>query len=134
MNVSKPLAAAIAAATVVGAVGLAFAQSSSDTPASPAYPKTSSDAAAPPLNPSTTDAQAPLVAPADPNAAVIAPAETQKAAAQDPSMQAPVEGSQGTQSGAAPAPDKTLSATPTPAPVTTDSAMVSEPAPKADRN
>ncbi|HSI57485.1 MAG TPA: hypothetical protein VLA16_08010 [Ideonella sp.] len=100
MNVSKTLAAAIAATTIVGAVGLAFAQTTSDTPAT----------------------------------AVIAPADTQKAATQDPSMQAPTEGSQGTQSGPGPSMDQSSAGTPAPAPVANDSTMASEPAPKADRN
>lgn len=122
MNVSKTLAAAIAATTIVGAVGLAYAQTTSDTPASPAYPASSGNASAAPA------------APADPKPAMITPAETQKAAAQDPSMKAPVEGSQGTQSGPTPSTDKSLSVTPTPAPAANDSPMASEPRPKADRN
>jgi len=115
MNISKNLAAAIAATTIVGAVGFAYAQTTSDTPAAP-------------LNPSTS------AAPADPSTTVIAPADTQKAAAQDPSMQAPTEGSQGTQSGSAPSADQSSAVTPTPAPATNDGAMASEPLPKADRN
>ena len=82
--------------------------------------------------------------PKDTPVAVIAPAETQKAAALDPSMQAPVEGSQGTQSGPAPASVTTASVTPTPvtptpvtptpAPPTSDKAMASELPIKVDRN
>ena len=71
MNVSKSLAAAIAATTIVGAVGLAHAQTTSDTPASPAYPQTSSDASAAPVNPSTNAAPAVRAAPAEPSTAVI---------------------------------------------------------------
>ncbi len=134
MNVSKTLAAAIAATTIVGAVGLAYAQTTSDTPASPAYATTPSDTSAAPLSPSTNTAPAPMAAPADPRTAVIDPADTQKAAAQDPSMQAPTEGSRGTQSGSAPSTDKSSSVMPTPAPVANDSTMASEPMPKADRN
>jgi hypothetical protein len=40
MNVSKTLAAAIAATSIVGAVGLAYAQTTSDTPVVPASPTT----------------------------------------------------------------------------------------------
>jgi hypothetical protein len=134
MNVSKSLAAAIAATTIVGAVGFAYAQTTSDTPASPAYPQTSSDASAAPVNPSTDAAPAVLAAPAEPKTAVIDPAEAQKAAARDPSMQAPTEGSQGTQSGPAPSAANNSSVTSTPAPVAKDSTMVNEPLPKADRN
>jgi len=119
MDVSKTLAAAIAATTIVGAVGLAYAQTT-DTPAAP-------------VDPSTAAASAALT---DPKPAVIAPAQTQRSAAQDASMQAPVEGSQGTQSGPMPSTDKSSTATPTPAPapVATDSTMASELPPKADRN
>jgi len=38
MNVSKTLTAAVAAATIVGAVGFAYAQTTSDTAAAPATP------------------------------------------------------------------------------------------------
>lgn len=40
MNVSKTLAAAIAATSIVGAVGLAYAQTTSETPVVPASPTT----------------------------------------------------------------------------------------------
>jgi len=130
MNFSKTLVAAIAATTFVGAAGLVYAQTATNAPASPASPTTSSDTLAAPLNPG---AQA---APADPRTAVISPADTQKSAAQDPSMQAPTEGSRGTQSGPAPSSDKGSASTPTPAPapVANDRPVSSEPLPKADRN
>lgn len=40
MNVSKILAAAVAATSIVGAVGLSYAQTTSDTPVVPANPST----------------------------------------------------------------------------------------------
>lgn len=121
MNVSKTLAAAIAATTIVGAVGFAYAQ-------------TTGDAQAAPLDPSTNAAQTPVAAPADASTAVIAPGDTQKAAAQDASTQAPTEGTQGTQSGAAPSVDQSSAVTPTPAPAMNDSTVASELPAKADRN
>jgi len=125
MNVSKILAAAIAATSIVGGVGLAYAQTTSDTPPTPAYPQASA---------STDAAQTPPSVPADTKTTVIAPAETQKAAAQDPSMQAATEGTQGTQSGPAPSTAKNGSATTAPAPMTNDSTVPSELRAKADRN
>lgn len=117
MNVSKSLSAAIAAATIVGAVGFAVAQ-------------TTPDPAAAPATPSTGAMQSPA----------ITPGNTQ-AAAPDASTQAPTEGTQGTQSGPAPSADNSSSsaATPataaTPAPAANDGVMaLSERQPKADRN
>lgn len=112
MNVSKTFAAAIAATAIVGA-GFGCAQTTN--------------------NPSTDAAAAPPAAPADARTAVIAPADTQREAAQDSSMQAPIEGSQGTQSGPVPT-DTSSSVAPTYAPVSSDSTTASGPVPKADRN
>jgi len=54
MNVSKTLSSAVAAATIVGAVGLAYAQSTSD-PATPAADSTMAPSAtSPATTPSTS--------------------------------------------------------------------------------
>jgi len=54
MNVSKTLSAAAAAATIVGAVGLAYAQTTSD-PAKPADSTMNSTATTPAATPPTSD-------------------------------------------------------------------------------
>lgn len=113
MNISKTLTAAIAATSIVGAVGLAYAQTSTNE--TPVSPSTEAASAAP-----RTD--------------VISPADAQRGAAQDPSTQPSTEGTQGTQSGSSPSADTGSTAAPTQSPAMTDSTTSSEPQPKADRN
>lgn len=105
MNVSKTLAAVIAATSIVGAVGLAYAQTTTETPVVPANPTTA-------MEPSTQ-----------------APAEGSQGT-QSGATPAPSTGTVVTPS----ASDSGAAATSTATPATTDSEVASEPMPKADRN
>lgn len=110
MNVSKNFASAIAAASMVGAVGFAFAQTTSD-PVTPRMDSTQTQ----PITPGNT-----------------------RTTGQDASMQKPAEGSQGTQSGSTMPTDnnsasRSSSSTASPS-GSNDNMAAIERAPRADRN
>lgn len=116
MNAYKTLSAGIAAATIVGAVGFAYAQTNDATaPVTPGAMPADSTQTAPAAMPSH-----PAIAPAD-----STPQRAGDLPSADTSMQRPAD---------TVSPAATPAMTPSPAPADRTMTAPVEPAPKADRN